>query len=213
MKDLDFVLQNKVVAIVRGLPSERMCALAEALLAGGIHLMEVTFAQNAPETWKDTCAAISMLSNDFKGRILPGAGTVMSKEQLLMARDAGARYIISPNADESIIRETKALGLLSFPGAFTPSEIADAHAWGADIVKVFPASVVGPAYIKAIRAPISHIPLMAVGGVNEKNAGEFIKSGCVGLGVGGNLVNKSWIENGEWDKITSLACEYGKAVL
>ena len=83
---------------------------------------------------------------------------------------------------------------------------------GADAVKVFPASVVGPGYFKAIRAPLSHIPLMAVGGVTEKNAADFLKSGCIGLGVGGNLVNKEWIQNGEWEKITALAGEYRKAV-
>ena len=84
--------------------------------------------------------------------------------------------------------------------------------FGADAVKVFPAGNLGPGYIKAVKAPLSHIPLMAVGGVNEKNAADFMKAGCVGLGVGGNLVNKDWIENGEWEKITALAKEFMKAV-
>lgn len=213
MDNMQFVKAHKMVAIVRGLPAQWMKGLADALYAGGIRLMEVTFNQSAPDTWADTASAIEMLASDYAGRILPGAGTVMTTQQLQMAKDAGAQYIISPNADEAVIRETKAMGLLSFPGALTPSEIANAAAWGADIVKVFPAGQLGPGYIKSIRAPISHIPLMAVGGVTEKNAADFMRAGCVGVGVGGNLVNKAWIENGEWDKIASLAQEYVKVVM
>ena len=93
-----------------------------------------------------------------------------------------------------------------------PSEIVEAYEAGADAVKVFPVGNLGPSYIKAIKAPLSHIPLMAVGGVNEKNAAGFLAAGCCGIGVGGNLVNKSWIEAGEWDKITELAQAYRKAV-
>lgn len=212
MNHLDYVMEHKLIAIVRGLSPDRMRDLAQALMQGGIRLMEVTFNQAKPESWADTQAAIRMLATDFAGQILPGAGTVMSIEQLHMAKDAGATYIISPNSDEKVIKETKRLGLLSFPGALTPSEIAMAHAWGADIVKVFPAGQLGAGYIKSIRAPISHIPLMAVGGVNEKNASDFMAAGCVGLGVGGNLVNRDWIEQNAWDKIIALAQEYRRAV-
>ena len=91
------------------------------------------------------------------------------------------------------------------PGAMTPSEIVKAHDLGADIVKVFPASVLEPSYIKAVRAPLGYIDLMAVGGVNEENVGDFIRAGAVGIGIGGNLVNKGLIENGHFDSITSLA--------
>ena len=121
-------------------------------------------------------------------------------------------YIITPNTNCDLIRRVKEYGLLSFPGAFTPSEIVEAYEAGADAVKVFPVGNLGPSYIKAIKAPLSHIPLMAVGGVNEKNAAGFLAAGCCGIGVGGNLVNKSWIEAGEWDKITELAQAYRKAV-
>ena len=106
----------------------------------------------------------------------------------------------------------KALGMGLYPGAFSPSEILEAWNAGADAVKVFPAGSLGPGYIKAVRAPLGHIPLMAVGGVNEKNAAEYMKAGCVGIGAGGNLVNREWIENGEWDKVTALAREFMKAV-
>lgn len=153
-----------------------------------------------------------MLKEKFAGKIIPGAGTVITLEQLQMAYDAGAQYIISPNVDVEIIRRTKELGLISLPGAMTPSEIVEAYKAGADFVKVFPVGNLGPAYIKALKAPLSHIPLMAVGGVNEKNAADFLKAGASGLGVGGNLVNKEWIANGEWEKITALAAEFVKAV-
>ena len=104
------------------------------------------------------------------------------------------------------------MGLGLYPGALTPTEILTAYEAGADAVKVFPAGDLGPGYIKAVKAPLSHVPLMAVGGVNEKNAAEFMRAGCVGLGVGGNLVNREWIANGEWNRITDLAKEYVKAV-
>jgi len=144
--------------------------------------------------------------------MLVGAGTVIREEQLDMASEAGAEYIITPNTNVELIRKVKEYGLLSFPGAFTPSEIVEAYNAGADAVKVFPVGNLGPAYIKAVKAPLSHIPLMAVGGVNEKNAADFMAAGCCGIGVGGNLVNKNWIEAGEWDKIIALAKEYRKAV-
>ena len=106
----------------------------------------------------------------------------------------------------------KALGLGLFPGAFSPTEILNAWEAGADAVKVFPASSVGPSYFKAVRGPLAHIPLMAVGGVDEKNAADFMRAGCVGLGVGGKLVNKEWIRSGEWDRITALAKDFMQAV-
>ena len=206
------IARKRLIAIVRGLPGEQLEGLANALLSGGISLMEITFNQAKPETWAQTADGIAMLGKKFAGRILPGAGTVVTLEQLTMAYNAGAQYIISPNVDEEIIRRTKELGLVSLPGAFSATEIVTAYKAGADFVKVFPVGNLGPAYIKALKAPLSHIPLMAVGGVNEKNAAEFIKAGASGLGVGGNLVNKEWIANGEWDKITALAAEFVKAV-
>jgi 2-dehydro-3-deoxyphosphogluconate aldolase/(4S)-4-hydroxy-2-oxoglutarate aldolase len=212
MENLQFVLENKIVAIIRGLGSDKTIKLAEALFDGGIRLIEVTFDQKDPSSWTTTGEAIKDLAREFGRNLLPGAGTVMSVEQLCIACDAGAKYIISPNCDREVILATKRAGLLSFPGAFTPSEIATASNWGADVVKVFPANLLGPSYIKAIRAPISHIPLMAVGGVNERNAAEFIKAGCVGVGVGGNLVDKKLITSGDWDGITAKAKEYVKEV-
>ena len=212
MTPLEYIKERKIVAIVRGLSPEYLVRLGHAFEEGGIGLMEVTYNQTAPETWKDTANGIEAVEKEFGDRLLVGAGTVITLEQVSMTYNAGGHYLVTPTTQPEIIRAGKALGLGAYPGALTPTEILTAYEAGADAVKVFPASSLGPGYIKAIRAPLSHIPLMAVGGVNEKNAAEFMKAGCVGLGVGGNLVNKEWIKNGEWDKITSLAKEFRKAV-
>jgi 2-dehydro-3-deoxyphosphogluconate aldolase/(4S)-4-hydroxy-2-oxoglutarate aldolase len=206
------VKKSKIIAIVRDLPLESMAGLAHALVAGGIDLMEVTFRQGEPDTWQETAEAIQRIDHAMQGKVLVGAGTVMNAQQLRMAHDAGAQYIITPNVNVDLIRQVKAYGLASFPGALTPSEIAIAQEAGADAVKVFPAASLGASYIKAIRAPLSAVPLMAVGGVNENNAAEFIAAGCVGIGVGGNLVNKQWIAAGEWGRITALAQAYRRIV-
>ena len=212
MTPLEYVKQRKIVAIVRGLAPEHILRLGHAFEEGGIGLMEVTYNQKAPETWKATAAAIEAMAKEFGDRVLVGAGTVITLEQVKMTYDAGGHYLVTPATQPEIIRAGKALGMGLYPGALTPTEILAAYNAGADAVKVFPAGNLGPGYIKAVKAPLSHIPLMAVGGVNEKNAADFMKAGCVGLGVGGNLVNKDWIENGEWAKITALAKEFMKAV-
>lgn len=212
MTPLEYVQQRKIVAIVRGLKPEYMVRLAHALQEGGIGLMEVTYNQKTPETWKDTAQAISAVAREFGEELLVGAGTVITLEQVKMTYEAGGRYLVTPATQPEIIRAGKALGLGLYPGALTPTEILSAYEAGADAVKVFPAGNLGPGYIKAVKAPLSHVPLMAVGGVNEKNAADFMQAGCIGLGVGGNLVNRNWIENGEWSRITALAKEYVKAV-
>lgn len=212
MTPLEYVKERKIVAIVRGLKPEYIVRLGHAFEEGGIGLMEVTYNQKAPETWKDTAAAIEAMEKEFGDRVLVGAGTVITPEQVSMTYNAGGHYLVTPTTQPEIIRMGKALGLGLYPGAFSPSEILEAWNAGADAVKVFPAGSLGPGYIKAIRAPLGHIPMMAVGGVNEKNAADYMKAGCVGLGVGGNLVNREWIENGEWGKITALAKDFMKAV-
>ena len=212
MTPLEVVKEKKIIAIVRGLPPRHMLRLGHALEEGGIAMMEVTYNQSAPETWGDTAAAIEALAKEFGDRLLAGAGTVIRPEQVRMTYDSGGRYLVTPATQPEIIKMGKALGLGLFPGAFSPTEILSAYEAGADGVKVFPASSLGPSYIKAVRAPLSHIPLLAVGGITETNAADFLRAGCVGLGVGGSLVNKQWIADGEWDKITALAKEYVKAV-
>jgi 2-dehydro-3-deoxyphosphogluconate aldolase/(4S)-4-hydroxy-2-oxoglutarate aldolase len=133
---------------------------------------------------------------------------VLTSEQVEHAVESGAQYIISPNTDLAVIKKTKELEKTSIPGAFTPSEMVSAYHAGADIIKLFPAGVFGIKYIKAVLAPLSHIPVIAVGGVDADNAVDFLKAGAIGVGVGGNLVDVKAIYAGEYDKITATAREY-----
>ena len=202
------VLDKKIVAIVRGVYGEDCLNLAKALYAGGIEMMEVTFDQSKPESLDRTSNTVKLLVDNMGDKMIFGAGTVTSLEMLELAKNAGAQFIVSPDTNEEVIRQTVAYGMVSMPGAMTPTEILTAHRYGADFVKVFPTSNLGTSYIKAIRGPINHVRMLAVGGVNEKNVGEFLAAGACGAGVGGNLVNKDWIANGEFDKITALAEEF-----
>ena len=197
--------EHKVIAIVRGVESSLCMKVADALYAGGIRLMEITYNQSAPETWTATAEAIGEIAKKYEGRMFAGAGTVTKTELVELTAKAGGRYIISPNTNVDVIRRTKELGLVSIPGAMTPSEILTAHDAGADFVKLFPASDLGVSYMKAIRAPISHVRLIATGGIGEKNAREFLEAGAVGLGVGGSLANKNVIAAGEFGKLAEAA--------
>ena len=202
------VLEKKIVAIVRGVYGEDCVNLAKALYAGGIELLEVTFDQSKPESLNRTSDTVKMLCQELGDKMYFGAGTVTTIEMLNLAKEAGASFIVSPDFNPEVIKATVEAGMVSMPGAMTPTEILTAYRAGADFVKVFPTAGLGSSYIKAVRGPLNHIRLLAVGGVNEKNIAEFLAAGCVGAGVGGNLVNKTWIANGEWDKITALAKEF-----
>ena len=204
-KVVEAVRARRVVAIVRGFDADVCLRLAEVYAQNGIGLVELTFDQSRPDGPARTAEAIRALSTHFGDDLLVGAGTVLTERQVVQARDAGAKYIIAPNVDARVIAAAVANGLAAMPGAMTPSEIVTAYNAGASVIKVFPASLLGPAFIKAVKAPLPHIPLMAVGGVGAANAADFIKAGCVGIGVGGSLVNKEWIAAGEWGKIADAA--------
>jgi len=199
------VRESRIIAIIRGFKPDICLKLADAYARGGIRMVEVTFNQASPETWADTVAAIRVIREHFFGDIRVGAGTVLTEEQLTMMEDAGGEYMVTPNVNPSLIRECVRRGCAAMPGALTPSEAVDAWDAGASFVKIFPAGSLGAGYVKALRAPLSHIPFLAVGGVGPDNVRDFMEAGCVGAGVGGNLTNKEWIAAGEWDKITSVA--------
>ena len=201
---IDAINANKIIAIIRGIDKEHIVKTAEALLAGGIKIMEITLNRS------DAVESIEMLCKTFNGKMLLGAGTVLNKKQVEEVSKAGAMFIVSPNTDREVIEQTKNLNMVSIPGALTPSEIVDARKFGADFVKVFPAGSLGPNYIKAIRAPLDNIPLLAVGGIDTENMCEFLKAGVAGLGIGGNLVDKTLISSGKYDEIRKNAAEYVK---
>lgn len=206
------ICEKKIIAIVRGADVAQAVAAAKALYEGGVSLVEVTFNQKAPETFVTTAEAIRSIREQLGDRVLVGAGTVLTVEQVKLAANAGAAYIISPNTDEAVIAKTLELGLVSLPGAYSPTEAVQAHNAGADFVKVFPCVGDAPAYVKALCAPLSHIKFLAVGGVSAENAADFMKAGAVGLGVGSSLVNKKWLDSGEFFKITEQAQRFVDAV-
>lgn len=209
---LNKIFEGKIIAIVRGIHSDEVVGLAKALLKGGISCIEVTFDQSSKEKAEDTLKAIANIRQALGDQVCVGAGTVMTVEQVDAAAAAGAEYMISPNTKAAVIARTKELGKVSIPGAMTPSEVADAYEMGADIVKMFPAGILGPGYIKAVKAPLKHIPVAAVGGVNPGNCADFIRAGAVGVGVGGNLVSPQLVKEGRFDEITAIAQSYTDAL-
>jgi 2-dehydro-3-deoxyphosphogluconate aldolase/(4S)-4-hydroxy-2-oxoglutarate aldolase len=206
------IMGSRLIVIVRGMEEGAILPLAEALSAGGIDLMEITFNQAKPDSFEATLRGIAAVKERMGDRLLCGAGTVLSPEQVELAAQAGAAFIVSPSPDTAVIEKTRELALVSLPGAMTPGECLSAHGAGADFVKLFPASVLGPGYLKAIRAPLSHIKFLAVGGIVENNASDFIKAGAAGLGVGGNLVNRDRIAAENFDRITADARRLVSAV-
>lgn len=181
---LDRILSTRIVAILRGTDPDGVLAIIEALHEGGIASVEITL--NSPNALE----LIRKASDVMGDRMLVGAGTVLDAEGARAAIDAGARFIISPALDEETIRYTLDAGIVSIPGALTPTEILKAHRLGADIVKVFPASG-GPGYIRDVRAPLSHIPLMPTGGIRPDNIKAYQDAGGVAFGIGSALVNAS----------------------
>lgn len=206
----EIVKSEKVIAILRGVPAEKMGAVITALYNGGIRILEITFNQKSATRHEETGSAIRLAKELFPDMHV-GAGTTMSEEDVQAAYDAGAEFILAPDVNEAVIKKAVGLGLLAVPGALTPTEIATAHRYGAKIVKLFPAGNFGTSYVKAITAPVSHIPLMAVGGVDITNMKDFLNAGICSVGLGSCLTDKKIIENNDWDALTELAKKYVEA--
>lgn len=208
MDRVSFIKQEKIVAICRRVAVNRTQQTAQALFDGGIRLLEITFDQSSETCISDTAKSIEMVKNLFGDRMLVGAGTVLSTEQAKAAKYAGADFTLSPHTNIALIREIKKLGMTCIPGALTPSEIMAAWDAGADIVKLFPAGNFGIGYVKAILGPISHVPLMAVGGVNKDNVKDFLDNGFCSCGIGTNIVRNDVIDAGKYAEIEQIARAY-----
>ncbi|MCR5090104.1 MAG: 2-dehydro-3-deoxyphosphogluconate aldolase [Oscillospiraceae bacterium] len=202
---LERIDRHRLIAIVRGAEPERCTQVAGALLRGGIRLMEITYDQARPESWEATAGAIREIGRVFGGELSVGAGTVTSPELAELTARVGGSFAVAPDTDVRVIRRCGELGLVAIPGAMTASEIKTAHEAGADYVKLFPAGCLGPGYLRAVRAPLNHVRLLAVGGIDEGNLRDFLRAGAVGAGIGGNLANRDWIARGEFEKITETA--------
>ena len=209
---IESVKSEKIIVIVRGVERDRLIPLAEAMYNGGIRLLEITFDASGKTSDEETASRISMLKEHFGDRMHIGAGTVLNTKQVELVAAAGGEFIISPNVKREVIERSCELSLVSMPGALTPSEIADAYDFGADFVKLFPVTSLGPGYVKAVRAPLSHIPMLAVGGVDLGNVKDYLDAGVCGFGLGSNIVDKKMLENGDFDGITRLAATYVKAI-
>lgn len=209
---IENIKREKLIVIVRGVVGDDLPALADALYRGGVRLMEITFDKSGKTPPHMTAENIRILKEHTRGRMHIGAGTVTTPEEVELVANAGGEFIISPDTYEDVIRRTVELGLVSIPGALTPTEAATAHRYGADFVKLFPVSGLGTSYIKAIKAPLSHIRFLAVGGVDLGNIDEYMKTGIAGVGIGSNIIDKELISRGEFDKIEDLARRYVEAV-
>ena len=194
------------VLIVRCETEDEAVNGIRAVMEGGIKAVEVTFTvPGAPRV-------IRRVKQEFGDSILLGAGTVLTPEQAEDAVDAGAVYLISPNTDEKVIGAAKRLNVVSIPGAFTATEVVRAWDLGADAIKIFPASVGGPSYIKALKAPLPNIPLIPTGGVDERTVGDFFRAGAFAVGAGGALFDLKRLKAKDYAGMTDVAKRFTTAL-
>jgi 2-dehydro-3-deoxyphosphogluconate aldolase/(4S)-4-hydroxy-2-oxoglutarate aldolase len=200
--DLRRVLDCGLVAVVRSPDSQQLVEVCRALADGGVTVVEITMSvPDALDVLRRVRAALG-------DRVLLGAGTILDPETARAALLAGAEYVVAPTLNLDVIRVCQRYSKLVMPGAFTPTEILTAWEAGADVVKVFPADVLGPAFFKAVRAPLPQIRLMPTGGVDLTTAAAFFKAGACCLGVGGQLVEAKAVSERNFDRIRDLARQY-----
>ncbi len=197
---------SRIVAIVRVTTPGIIGSITEALLAGGIQLLEVACVGSSHQN------AIREASTAVGGRIHIGAGNVISLECAREVLEAGAEFVLSPDTNAEVINYCVERGVPIIPGASTPTEIMQAKRLGATMVKLFPAGALGTEYLRQIRGPLSDIELIAAGGINTSNAAEFIERGCVAVGVAGSLVDAEMARNGDWEGLTRVARIYSELV-
>ena len=203
---LKHLIDTGVVAVIRGQSKEQLNGIADALVAGGVVALEVTM------TTPKAIAGIEMLADRLGDSALIGVGTVIDPATARDAIAAGAQFVVSPAFDPEIVATTRRYGKISIPGAFTPTEILRAWTAGADIVKVFPSTALGPAFFKDILAPLPQLRLTPTGGVDLKNTPDWIKAGAACVGVGSALLSKDALAKNDWPAITALAKSFVAAV-
>ena len=200
------MLEAGVVAVIRAQSADQLSHIAAALLEGGVPSIEVTMS--TPKA----IAGIEALADSIGDRAIVGVGTVLDAATARDAIAAGAQFVVSPVLDDEVIATTRRYGKISIPGAFTPTEILRAWTLGADVVKLFPSTSVGPNYIRDIHGPLPQVRLTPTGGVDLKNAADWIKAGAVCLGVGSSLVTKDALAKSDWGAITANARGFVTAV-
>ena len=203
---LERVLDRCIVAVIRAESPDLLVDVAEALVAGGVEVMEVTF------TVPRVTQVLEKVAAKLGNKILLGAGTVLDAETARAAILAGAEFIVSPVVNIGVIELCRRYSKLVMPGALTPTEVVTAWQAGADIVKIFPSELTGPKYIKSLKAPLPQIRMMPTGGVNLDTAEEFLKCGACALGIGGSLVEPKAVASGDLKRIEALARQYVEIV-
>ena len=205
-QDLARLLKTGIVAVLRANEGGLLVDAAEALLAGGVDTVEVTFTvPRAPRV-------LEQVADRLGDRVLLGAGTVLDPETARIAILSGARFVVSPVVALPVVRMCRRYSRLALPGALTPSEVLAAWEAGADIVKVFPSELTGPGYLKALTGPLPQVRLMPTGGVNLDTAAAYLQAGACALGIGGSLVDPQALEAGDMRRIESLARQYVEIV-
>lgn len=203
---LDKIKDLGLLAVIRGPSAELTVRMVEALVAGGVLGIEITYSTPG------AAGVVKTLAGKFGDEILLGMGTLTEIEQVGEAQDAGARFIVSPHCEEALGGAMVASQLGVMIGALTPSEVMQAYRLGADVVKIFPGSLGGPAYLKALHGPFPHIPMMPTGGVNAENLGDWFAAGAFAVGAGSELCPPAWAKEGRFSDITVRAAEFVKAL-
>lgn len=197
---------GKIIAILRGDFAGREEDIVAAMISGGLTAVEVTLNS------RDAFAAINRLAKRFGSEMAVGAGTVLTPNEVLRAADAGAQFIVSPNRDIAVIEQTKKLNLVSLPGCFTPSEVVEAVNAGADAAKLFPATSLGPAFVKALRGPLPQIRTVPTGGVTAELAREYFAAGAWAIGAGSELIGKDLFAESGLEKLRQRTSAFINAI-
>jgi 2-dehydro-3-deoxyphosphogluconate aldolase/(4S)-4-hydroxy-2-oxoglutarate aldolase len=191
-----------LVAVIRGPSPELTVKMVDALVAGGVLGIEVTYSTPNAE------AVVAEVAQKYGDQIVLGMGTVLEPAQAQSAKAAGAQFLVSPICDVELVQAMAATGLLVMAGALTPTEVVQAYRAGSDVVKIFPGSVAGPSYIKALRGPLPHIPYMPTGGVSADNVAEWFAAGVVAVGAGSELCPPALAKEGKFDEISKKAADF-----
>jgi 2-dehydro-3-deoxyphosphogluconate aldolase/(4S)-4-hydroxy-2-oxoglutarate aldolase len=203
---LEKVKELGLLAVIRGPSAELTVKMVEALIEGGVLGIEITYSTPNAED------VVRTLSRMYGNRIVLGMGTLTKPEQTLSAMEAGANYLVSPVCEPNLVKSMVDSGLLTMAGALTPTEVLQAYNLGADVVKIFPGSLGGPAYVKALKGPFPYIPMMPTGGVSANNVAEWFATGVVAVGAGSELCPPQLAKEGKFDEITRRAAEFVQVV-
>lgn len=210
MLDKKLILQKiqelGILAVIRGPSEELTLKMVDALVAGGVIGIEITF------TTPNALGVVKALDDEFGEKIILGMGTLTLKEQAEAAVDAGAKFLVSPHTEKKLAKAMVSTGLPTMMGAFTPSEVMKARSYGSDVVKIFPGSLGGPSYMKSLKGPFPDIPMMPTGGVSSENLRDWFMAGAFAVGAGSNLCPKTLALAGEFDQITEIARDYVDAI-